>query len=146
MSNPTCTFDGCDRPQRANKLCAPHARHIYRYGAPRPLANPRNRRVEGDSETRFWSQVARDSDSKCWEWQAGLNKQGYGMMRFDGPPENAHRISWKLANGRNIPPGMCVMHSCDNRRCVNPAHLSLGTHEQNMADMVAKGRSRGRFS
>jgi hypothetical protein len=79
----------------------------------------------------------------CWLWKGRQTVFGYGL--FDaagGAPERAHRVSWALHVGE-VPPGMLVLHNCpdgDNPRCVNPAHLFLGDHDANMADMVAKDR------
>ena len=76
-------------------------------------------------------------------WKAGTAGRGYGQFyRSKNVPVGAHRYSWELANGR--PPGAAhVMHSCDNPPCVNPAHLSVGTAADNMADKTAKGRNPG---
>lgn len=67
---------------------------------------------------------------------------GYGKLKSDDGLIGAHRASWILANGP-IPDGLCVLHRCDNPPCVNPAHLWVGTHADNAADKVAKGRARG---
>jgi hypothetical protein len=85
-------------------------------------------------ETLFWSRVQKSAG--CWTWTGPVGNHGYGTIARG---RLAHRKIWAIVNGP-IPKGMLLMHSCDNRRCVQPEHLSLGTDLLNMRDAKAKGR------
>lgn len=95
----------------------------------------------------FWNRVSiTDNDSDCWNWTGYVGAQGYGRLRFQSVYWNAHRLAYTLIVGP-IPQGanradFVIMHSCDNRICCNPSHLSLGTGYENAMDCKAKGRQR----
>lgn len=76
----------------------------------------------------------------CWPWKGAINSSGYGKFWMQGKTIPAHRASFVLHHG-SIPEGKIVIHSCDDKSCVNPAHLQVGTHQENMRDFVLKGKS-----
>ena len=94
---------------------------------------------------RFWEKIAKGQENNCWKWTAAKHTNGYGKMGGGGKHGKtllAHHVSYELHYGA-IPNGMFVCHSCDNRLCVNPAHLWLGTASDNVSDMMEKDRWRG---
>jgi hypothetical protein len=90
-------------------------------------------------EERFWAKVKKDTESGCLEWTGTLNELGYGRFKINGKLILAHRFSYELHKGP-IADGMYCLHSCDNRRCCNPNHLSVGSHLENYHDMLNKNR------
>lgn len=92
---------------------------------------------------RLWSKVNvplhKNAASMCWNWTASTTK-GYGQMVVAGKMLRAHRIAYEVAFGP-IPDGMHILHKCDNPLCCNPAHLSVGSHDDNMRDKADKGRA-----
>lgn len=90
---------------------------------------------------RFWSHVSKSTPSKCWNWTASLDGKGYGKIKVGRKLVRASRVSMQIETGIN-PGEWQVLHTCDNRKCVNPSHLYHGTHADNMADMIARGRHR----
>lgn len=89
---------------------------------------------------RFWSYVSKSNE--CWLWTGGKQHGGYGHFNIAfNVHASAHRFAWSEVNGP-VPKGMCVLHKCDVRDCVNPDHLFLGTNDDNVADKMAKGRYR----
>lgn len=132
-----CSVEGCLTQSVSLKsgLCQMHKRRLAKYGTTDP-----QKRSRGPLAERFWLYVDKRKDGECWEWTGALGPNGYGRTSDRGQNDLvAHRVSYELAHGA-IPDGKIIMHSCDNRKCVNPQHLTAGTYLENMQDMIGKGR------
>jgi hypothetical protein len=88
---------------------------------------------------RLWYYVTPNDSTGCWEWTGAFNGTGYGRLSHYGRTKLAHRVAYETCKG-DLGDGW-VMHTCDNRKCVNPAHLVLGDSQANVDDMIAKGRA-----
>lgn len=90
-------------------------------------------------QERFEQKYLPVPECGCWLWTDNVDASGYGQMHVNRKPARAHRVSWELRHGP-IPAGLCVLHHCDVRCCVNPAHLFLGDRRDNKLDCMAKQR------
>src|SRR5690554_4431436 len=129
MKGDVCKVDGCENIIKESRnvctSCRMRKRRTGSYdGAPLTKIG------------KFWSRI--NKTDSCWLWIGRLNYSGYGVFTTR-VGIRAHRFSWELHNGK-IPDGMHVLHKCDVRHCVNPSHLFLGNHKDNMNDMIRKGR------
>ncbi len=132
------TCETCGRtftayPSRAGRFCSRRCT-----GAFALTVSIASRRDSGPE--RFWSKVDRGGADECWDWLGRRSAGRYGAVTWHGRETKAHRVAWEMANGRPVPSGLVVRHDCDNTICCNPAHLSVGTQADNMADAVMRGR------
>ena len=133
----TCQENDCDAQVVARGYCGKCYMRAKRRGDLQtdPL------QAHAPLEERLWRNVKKIDT--CWLWQGAVNRRGYGSIQTAGKGSKrvaTHRLSYQLAYG-DIPDGLFVCHKCDVPNCVNPEHLWLGTHEQNMEDMRRKGRA-----
>ena len=126
--DPVCTYPGCERAHYARGYCAMHYQRWRITGS----LEPRPPRVRGESFANHFRMGAPD---QCWLWTGSVAPNGYGRLAS----QYAHRLSYERFYGP-IPDGMDVCHHCDTRLCVNPSCLFIGTRQDNMTDMVNKGR------
>ena len=128
---------GCGKQTKIAK--APDRRSNVAKGQPHKFLRGHSKKKITDTQ-RFWSKVSRGDSDACWIWIRSLINSGYGSMKWKGYPNTSNRMSWEIHYG-SIPKGMCVLHNCpngDNKRCVNPKHLYLGTMKDNAIDRVTK--------
>ena len=129
-----CKVQDCLSLTYAKGFCSYHYKNFRRTGKPE---SQRPRR-HGTPIERFWRHVSRRSTNECWEWKAFRDKDGYGKFRLGRSNVAAHRFSYQVVFGK-ICGNEQVLHSCNNPPCVNPRHLKIGTHLENMQDRREAG-------
>lgn len=125
-------------------LCRHCGKHIESPDTLLPGYKTSSRPFYCSMECHYWSKVIQRDGDECWGWSGAKLKSGYGCVNWGGRIYGkflcAHVLSWQIANGQTVPKGLCICHKCDNPECSRPDHLFLGTHADNVADKVAKGR------
>lgn len=138
MSDLTCVVPTCPYPPKTRGYCAGHYTRVYKHGDARadvPLRKKRATTHDRQPGQRFADCLPAVRGSGCWEWQG--TRSHYGVMNDHGTTVYAHRFAWEQANGP-MPEGKVVRHTCDNKFCVNPAHLLLGSQGENVQDAVER--------
>lgn len=133
----TCEHNTCERDAYSRGWCLMHYKRWWRTGS---IYTVRRMSEQFTLRERFEAKGWTVTEEGCWNWNGRIVAGGYGQLDYGGTALIATRVSYTLHKGE-IPKGLMVCHTCDNRRCVNPDHLWLGTNQDNMDDMVAKGRS-----
>lgn len=129
-----CAVEGCNQVKQGKGWCNTHYSQYRRSGSPTKFL----RKAQGvNNADKFWSRVDIRTDDECWEWQKSKT-QGYGDVWIDGKIWKAHRYAWFLTHQRHT--SLMILHSCDNPPCCNPKHLREGTNQDNMDDLVMRGR------
>ncbi len=123
----------CQNPRVARGLCKKHYYFHRRRGSLLQFTKTRP-----DVKTRLLFRIEK-TKSGCWEWLGPRHWLGYASIWVEGKNQPVHRVSYQTFKGP-IPKGLYVCHTCDNPPCINPKHLFLGTHIDNIKDAVSKGR------
>lgn len=138
MKQVKCSVNDCENlaVSTVSGLCQKHKKRLKKYGT-----TEAQKRSREPLSVRFWLHVNKKANNGCWEWTGALGPNGYGRTSGNGKFDLVtHRVSYVLTKGE-IPDGKIIMHSCDNRKCVNPDHLIAGTYLENMQDMIRKDRA-----
>lgn len=132
----SCAVEGCAGKPAARGWCQKHYKRWKEYGDPRETKYA----VESDIRGRFFHYYKPPAGNECSEWAGPRNGDGYGHLFFEGRGLLAHRVAFEI-HVAPIGEGQVVRHACDNKPCVNPRHLLIGYHIDNMRDAVARGRT-----
>lgn len=132
---PVCKVDGCNRLATTTGLCGMHYSRVLRHKHPELLITQR-----GEPEAWLRRLLSGSLPDHCVGWPFGHFPAGYGVLRYRGRNRHAHAVAWEISSGSVVPHGLGVLHSCDNRNCVNPRHLRMGSQKENMQDAVLRKR------
>jgi predicted XRE-type DNA-binding protein len=137
-----CAFNECERDSKSKGYCDMHYRRLLKRGNVNDYGS---KKVDLGNATERFNKKYQIQENGCWLWTGGtrLNSKGVAYPRHHNDDQKsigAHRFAYELVHGA-IPKGMYVCHKCDTPICVNPNHLFVGTHHDNMRDMVQKKRS-----
>jgi hypothetical protein len=127
-----CIVEDCNGIYHANGICRIHYNRLRKTG--------RLYLIPKDAKEKLMLYSKQNKETGCREFQK-RSRQGYGIIWINGKHSQAHRLSWRISTGKEIPIDKQINHKCHNRCCINPDHLYLGTHLENMTDMKLANRS-----
>ena len=136
-----CSVEGCEGKRYCRGFCTAHYQRFQRHGDASIIIRPKRQHgLDGEAlKTHIFSRC-RKNENGCLIWEGSRHTQGYGLIGFKGKNASVHRLVFALEHGRSLDSLQHICHTCDEPPCANPAHLFEGTHQDNMADKVAKGR------
>lgn len=142
MNENTCKVPGCQKPIRVKRTqeCSVHYLRFRASGDYTTKRTPSNATWDERLTPDNWTETPGPLETPCWIWKMKPNSQGYAVMKYHQKAYKVYRVMWERHNGKKIPPGINACHRCDTPSCVNPEHIFLGTQQDNIADMVSKGR------
>lgn len=134
-----CSIQGCEGLHKGLSYCSKHWQRYKKYGdAEAPVKRGKRHWTPEQFNAKFWERVNVQGQHECWEWLGHLNRYGYGQVKHQRKTRTAHRVMWFLIHGSF--PESLILHSCDNRKCVNPNHLRLGSAQDNVDDREQRNR------
>lgn len=148
MNARICCIDGCESRLLAKGMCIAHYNRVRKYGTPDDTPKVIRTRARMNAQREAIARMLTPEalqDGECWEWPGGRLQSGYGVFAPSLAvlsSRQAHRNAYAIAHGlTEIADDLLACHRCDNRICFRPSHIFLGSHDENMQDMVRKGRS-----
>ena len=139
-SKPTCSANGCNRETYARGWCSMHYQRWLKHGNPETNLSPERPRGMTKAELVAYHVGRAKPDGECL-LTVGTKTNGYGMTKFGGRACGIHRLVLEVELGRSLEREEYALHRCHRRACINPEHIYLGDHQQNMRDKVEAGRS-----
>lgn len=140
-----CQIEDCNKVICALGYCSMHYGRLIRRGNVNIILTNKDRLPKYNSLNEYINKSYKiNTKTNCWEWNKSFKSEGYGNAWWNNKHEIAHRLSWTCYVGE-IPQGLNVLHKCDNRKCINPKHLFLGTILDNNRDRKNKGRNANTF-